>query len=224
MLLTPTVNRTEYYGLTAFTEIKKDELKYSTYYQVLKVLRLENSFEYFKSSDDDGSPDIIWFRVRDEFVRESFKPSITSQTKRPVIQRSAILLIAKDVVADIKLIEIIDDTIEYLCDAGFSVAFKNHPNPAGQLNYILSQDLIEKVTCIDPLSPAEDYTDKFNFALGFCSTSILSFNHSISLSGFLPKSPEVEERISHLKYTAQVYQTNVFFPQDKEELKRYLCS
>ena len=66
-----------------------------------------------------------------------------------------------------KLIEIIDDTIEYLCDAGFSVAFKNHPNPAGQLNYILSQDLIEKVTCIDPLSPAEDYTDKFNFALGF---------------------------------------------------------
>ena len=72
-----------------------------------------------KSSDDDGSPDIIWFRVRDEFVRESFKPSITSQTKRPVIQRSAILLIAKDVVADIKLIEIIDDTIEYLCDAGF---------------------------------------------------------------------------------------------------------
>ena len=34
LLLNPTVNRTEYYGLTAFTEIKKDELKYSTYFQV----------------------------------------------------------------------------------------------------------------------------------------------------------------------------------------------
>ena len=51
---------------------------------MLKVLRLENSFEYFKSSDDDGSPDIIWFRVRDESERK--KPSITSQTKR-LLQR-----------------------------------------------------------------------------------------------------------------------------------------
>ena len=70
---------------------------------------------------------------------------------------------------------------------GFSVALKNHPNPAFELNYSVSQDLIKIVTRIDPLSPAEDYSDKFNFALGFGSTGILSFNYSISLYGFLPK-------------------------------------
>ena len=125
LLLSPTVYRTEYNGLKATTQITKDELNYSkyigiylSYYRILKVLKLENSFEFFKSFDGDGSTDVIWFRVRDEYVKESFKPSISSRTKWPTKQRSVILLIGKDVIADTILIEIIDDTIECLCNVG----------------------------------------------------------------------------------------------------------
>ena len=224
LLLSPTVYRTEYYGLKAFKQVNKEELGYSKYYQILKALRLENSFEYFKSFDDYGSSDIIWFRVKDEYVRESLEPSITSHNKQPFIHRSAILLIGKDVAADTKLIKIIDDTIECLRNADFSIALKNHPNPAFELNYSVPQDLTKIVARIDPLSPAEDYSDQFNFALGFGSTGILSFNYSISLYGFLRKSIEVEERINHLNNTAQVFQTSVFFPQNKKDLERYLCN
>ena len=87
---------------------------------MVKALRLEDSFEYFKSFDDDGSSDIIWFRVRDEYVKETLEPSINSHNKRPI--RSAILLIGKDVAADTKLKEIIDDTIE--CLRGFLCCFE----------------------------------------------------------------------------------------------------
>ena len=223
ILLKPIVYRTEYYGLTAFSQVTIDEIKCSRYLKVLKLLQLQKCFEYFKSYDDDGRPDIIWFRVRDEYVNKICKPSVTSPNNQATTQRSAIVLIGRDVAADAKLIEILDTTIKCLCRLGYLVALKNHPNPAFELSYQVPKELTEVVTHIDPLNPAEEYTSCFNVALGFGSTGILSFNEPISLYGFLTKSIEVNERINHLNNTAEVFQTEVYFPRNKEELESYLC-
>jgi hypothetical protein len=223
LLLKPVVYRTEYYGLKAFTRLSKDEIKFSKFFKVLRCLRLCECFEYFKSFDDEGSPDIIWFRVRDEYVTESINPSVTSCNEQAAAQRSAIVLIGRDVAADDKLVEILDETIGCLHVLGFSVALKNHPNPAFELSYQVPTKFAKVVTNIDPLSLAEDYTSSFNVALGFGSTGILSFNQPISLYGFLTKSIEVKERIKHLNNTAEMFQSKVYFPGNKEELERYLC-
>lgn len=225
LVLSPKVDRTEYYNLYTLQQVPNSYLKNSIYYRVLKYLKLQNHFDYFRSIDDFGRPDIIWFRVKDEFVEKSFKPfPLTINSKRPKLLKSAIILIGKDVAADSLLSKIIDDVIECLGSVGILTALKNHPNPAFHLSYESQGDVGELVKRIDPLIPAEDYADMYNFALGFGSTGILSFKTPISLYKLLPKSSGADERVRYLQNMAKNTETNVFFPTSIEDLEKYLCS
>lgn len=231
LLLSPVVYRTEYYGTDAFREITDGHIKGSVYYRIITLLKLQNHFEYFRSFDDIGRPDTIWFRVKDDFVKQSFKPREIATPKRATVSKSAIILIGKDIVSDILLCKIIDNIIERLADLGFFIAVKNHPNPAFQLSYKIQNVRRGEVIYLNPLNPAEDYADEYRFALGFGSTGILSFENSVSLYYLLPKSVEVDERIKeqkkeriqHLENVAKNFKTCVAFPASIEDLKKNLC-
>ena len=227
LLLLPVVYRTEYYGTDAYRKITDGHIKGSVYYRIITLLKLQNHFEYFRSFDDMGRPDIIWFRVKDDFVKQSFKPREFTAPKRATVSKSAIILIGKDIVSDILLCKIIDNIIELLADLGFFIAVKNHPNPAFQLSYEIQKATLGEVIHLDPLSPAEDYASEYSFALGFGSTGILSFENSISLYYLLPKSVEVDERIKeriqHLQNVAKNFKTCVAFPVSIEDMEKKLC-
>ena len=187
LIFQPVVHRTEYYGLGACESIEKERIGTSKYFRLIKLFKLVDCFEFYRSFDDAGKPEIYWFRVKDEWVAKSVEPKFDLLDVQKD-EKSAIFLVGKDAVEDKELITVLHKVVKIFASYSFKIAIKDHPNPDYRLLSGTSTLDIEDVEIIEPLSLAEDFIKEYSYAVGFGSSSILSFNHPICLYGFLNHS------------------------------------
>lgn len=221
LVFNPTVYRTEYYGLEALVSVDKSQVINSNYFKLIKILKLTNCFEYFRSVDDAGKPDIYWFRVMDKWVADNIKPE-SSQLATFEDEKTALLLVGTDVYEDSELIEVINRIITCLLANSFSVSIKDHPNPDFQLLKKNSLNNIQGINVLNPESLAEDYVNEYCYGIGFGSTGILNFKRPISAYGFLNQSEKVQQRIAHLENISRALRASVYFPVNEKELMEYI--
>ena len=221
LVFKPTVYRTEYYGLEAMEPVDKSQVINSNYFNLIKILKLTNCFEYFGSTDDVGKPDIYWFRVKDAWVADNIKPE-PSHLGACEDEKTALLLVGTDVHQDSELIEVINRIITCLLANSFSISIKDHPNPDFQLLKKDSLISIENINVLNPESLAEDYVNDYYHAIGFGSTGILNFKCPISAYRFLKQSEKVQQKIAHLENTSRALGSIVHFPVNEKELMDYI--
>jgi len=215
------VKRIDYYSLETFEKSIFEKMPSSKYKLLLKILGINEKFDFYFSADDFGHKRVAWYRVKDDMCLSS-KLAVRTKVKKNAPRNKVLIVTGTDVVRDQVLKSMVLSITNLLTQEGYLWSIKEHPNPAFRLWAGQIPVGIDAANFINPLRSSEEFISDFHYAIGFGSTGILDFGEPICGYNLISKSADVTERLNYLLDQASQQNKHVALPQNLNELQTIL--
>jgi hypothetical protein len=191
MLVRPRGNYFPLSTMLEWEEISFSQFKKNKITSLIKFLKLENKFTYYRTPDVVNNYKLeyaISIKKYPQSIIEmdlSFTRDIASlAARKKIINTKNILFITgKSYVQDNAQIKLYLELMDLAQSMGYTFSLKDHPNPSYRLNIHHEYALL-----LNPFTPVELYEDDFDIVVGVSSTALLAYgDRAVSLLKMIPE-------------------------------------